>query len=814
MADIKQRISLDGADEVAGKLRKIGDTGQDAFKKLKEYTGGTGFGSDAHAEAIEGAREAGEKLKETLHTLHPIAESAGIELGNFATFARLAGAGLVPFGAALAGSVLVSLGKIGEQSQKTQSRLKALGAGEGGFEDLAKQAKALGTSTETIGPSMERLLQYRQKQLGQEKLRYGPAANIPSQKDLTGAFNALFAEGRRDLSSGDEIAKNVDQFLTDVTGNNSISAGAVDRLHSVLPHAADLVAKSVSDSFNPLQRFGNAPDLSAYLARTNSQLPLVDRFSGNVFGQIAKQAPRALDDAAAARGVMEAFEGLEASAKRLGEAMGGDSLGLTGLIDKLAHSIDGAAEHFDQIVHPRDYEPGGGKFIGPVSPAERAEHNKPDVLDLGKTLLTGESDKRFDDSNAMRVMKFLHDGPQALRKTPIEALQDMRDAAGRPDAIYQQQKPFLGETNRGAAVPVESPPPAVVPPSTVPGFFDPNPAYGWPVAPPQPTPPDHEQPIAPSQRLQPTEHSDAGSNALASLGQVFQQASADASQTSQAQTGVLQQILTAIAALVNKINPPNTRVDGDVDTIGVRGASGGYVALDTGGHVRGPGTSTSDSIDAKLSDGEYVVKASTVKKMGVDWMDRLNSGKFADGGEVTRTIASNEHEILYDPSTGGAYVDGVLRLPGDPLLNDPIIRQGIAQSMAAMNQKSPVKRHKSDFIGRFGYDPDTDDGSGYAEGGLVGMIAGFAGGGHVDYGSVLDHESPMRSGSSILSGAAKDLGPGSGKAESLHPVTINLHNGESIEGLRATPDGVLDLLHKAAISRSFKRTGDAPSWYK
>ena len=35
-----------------------------------------------------------------------------------------------------------------------------------------------------------------------------------------------------------------------------------------------------------------------------------------------------------------------------------------------------------------------------------------------------------------------------------------------------------------------------------------------------------------------------------------------------------------------------------------------------GGHVRGPGTGTSDSINAKLSDGEFVLPADTVRKVG------------------------------------------------------------------------------------------------------------------------------------------------------------------------------------------------------
>lgn len=44
----------------------------------------------------------------------------------------------------------------------------------------------------------------------------------------------------------------------------------------------------------------------------------------------------------------------------------------------------------------------------------------------------------------------------------------------------------------------------------------------------------------------------------------------------------------------------------------------------TGGFVSGPGTSTSDSIPALLSDGEYVVKAAAVKRYGLGFLERLN----------------------------------------------------------------------------------------------------------------------------------------------------------------------------------------------
>ena len=63
----------------------------------------------------------------------------------------------------------------------------------------------------------------------------------------------------------------------------------------------------------------------------------------------------------------------------------------------------------------------------------------------------------------------------------------------------------------------------------------------------------------------------------------------------------------------------------------------------TGGPVRGPGTGTSDSIPALLSNGEYVIRAAAVRKLGKGYLDLINNGiplrRFADGGMV-ESVAS------------------------------------------------------------------------------------------------------------------------------------------------------------------------------
>jgi len=63
---------------------------------------------------------------------------------------------------------------------------------------------------------------------------------------------------------------------------------------------------------------------------------------------------------------------------------------------------------------------------------------------------------------------------------------------------------------------------------------------------------------------------------------------------------------------------------------------GGFIGKNMafGGVMRGPGTPTSDSIPAMLSNGEYVIKASSVNKYGSGFMDAINAGSFAAGGMV------------------------------------------------------------------------------------------------------------------------------------------------------------------------------------
>jgi len=83
-------------------------------------------------------------------------------------------------------------------------------------------------------------------------------------------------------------------------------------------------------------------------------------------------------------------------------------------------------------------------------------------------------------------------------------------------------------------------------------------------------------------------------------------------------------------------------------------SSGGLVpALAAGGLVSGPGTGTSDSIPARLSAGEFVMRADAVQDIGLPTLAKMNRGlhvpgirgmsipRFAEGGLVTHGTGSD-----------------------------------------------------------------------------------------------------------------------------------------------------------------------------
>ncbi len=70
----------------------------------------------------------------------------------------------------------------------------------------------------------------------------------------------------------------------------------------------------------------------------------------------------------------------------------------------------------------------------------------------------------------------------------------------------------------------------------------------------------------------------------------------------------------------------------------------------TGGYIRGPGTGTSDSILMYGSNGEYMINAAAVRKLGVPFLNMINQGivppsipRFAEGGLIGQVASMEPH---------------------------------------------------------------------------------------------------------------------------------------------------------------------------
>lgn len=100
-------------------------------------------------------------------------------------------------------------------------------------------------------------------------------------------------------------------------------------------------------------------------------------------------------------------------------------------------------------------------------------------------------------------------------------------------------------------------------------------------------------------------------------------------------------------------------------------APGVQLAKAAGGYISGPGTATSDSIPAMLSNGEYVVRAAAVDRYGKDFLHKINAMRYADGGYVgpnrhgsfaNARMGSNRTEfVITNWNTGEGYMRSISR---------------------------------------------------------------------------------------------------------------------------------------------------------
>jgi hypothetical protein len=245
------------------------------------------------------------------------------------------------------------------------------------------------------------------------------------------------------------------------------------------------------------------------------------------------------------------------------------------------------------------------------------------------------------------------------------------------------------------------------------------------------------------------------------------------------------------------INPTSSSSEGETPAP----AAADVTTAASGGYISGPGTTTSDSIPALLSNREFVHNAKAVEHYGVPFMHAVNSRtlKFAAGGLADSDKLREVKGIVDDGS-------------------------------------SDTSSHKSKdpFVGDYGEGRafgDTGNTPGFAAGGLVGHFAGggsvgsssaianfretvrgFANGGivevpHLAIGGMPDISSPTLSKSALDAAGSKSNG-----LDLSHYGTVDLrHDGGDHRVI--TQDVTMRNLQSAANHAKRFSTGRQPSWY-
>jgi hypothetical protein len=132
---------------------------------------------------------------------------------------------------------------------------------------------------------------------------------------------------------------------------------------------------------------------------------------------------------------------------------------------------------------------------------------------------------------------------------------------------------------------------------------------------------------------------------------------------------------------LSKIVGGSVRGSGQEAAGGVQAASGGY--------IRGPGSGTSDSILARLSNGEFVVNAGAVRRLGLGYLQALNH--YATGGLVQAPLSFAEGGLVggggqavasFHFESGNSY-----RLSGPSNLVGAMVKEANAQQMRSAGVK-------------------------------------------------------------------------------------------------------------------------------
>ncbi|WP_063682815.1 hypothetical protein [Bradyrhizobium stylosanthis] len=765
--EILLSIALEGDAEIKSKLKAVGEAGKQSLADIERQVGRAGENAGKRF-----ADSAAAPLSKVQQAFAPLLEGSG--LGGL-----LRGIGGAALGAGLPAALAglgAQLAKIREETELVETRFKALGASAGAFDKLRESARKVGADPKDLASANEEFLSFKRRQELQSP--YGLAD--ASEEQFRAAQRALIAGGRIDGQTAAEASQKARGFLGSLyeqhdIGNGELAQGlTAGALQALGPNQGNLVARAIGRELGiPIR---NREELDLLLSRRDREGRASAIRPDAVFRALPRVEPEAVKEADERR--------------TFGERVGGG-------LGELQRTF--------------------GDILGPSSGKVGTESGQ--SISSGLDLIT-----KGVAANKPTAEAFGRSGRDLGERTGIPGLGTAGEALGTAEGLTYGivRDSAKGYGRMGSAIG------DLFGSTTIGGFL--SKAFGDPGA-----LQEKPRPALPQQRSDLVEP---------------QQQSANLSTAVQ---DALRGLVQGITAGANAVNPPDTKVREPVDSLGVRGAledstkdvaisvkdagsklaqaieeiaanlkssgrgsdsapsaevaaaGGGLVRwLDGGGHVMGPGTSTSDSIPAMLSDGEYVIRAEAARKIGRGPLDRLNSGHYAGGGFISRLLGKVR---------GFAKGGGVARLAGgglapewfDPdltpeesiqLLNETVLSPEQLRLVALNNAQTPEESIK--LLNRFVM---------RRSGG--GPVGHFADGGTVSFADSIGHL--FTGGAAADKPSIADLGD-SGLAASGaagHVIDLRTNSGD----FRAmTSDEVLRKMAQATRDSSIASGGTAPSW--
>lgn len=128
-----------------------------------------------------------------------------------------------------------------------------------------------------------------------------------------------------------------------------------------------------------------------------------------------------------------------------------------------------------------------------------------------------------------------------------------------------------------------------------------------------------------------------------------------------------QSIIDSITGMVERVKQKFNDLKNALPSISLPSfghAAGGLVrGYASGGRVHGPGSGTSDSVPAMLSNGEYVVRSAAVNRVGVGTLNAINNGQTSGfGGGMSEGVGAGD--------LGGSVLAQLLSTPPDVLAEE------------------------------------------------------------------------------------------------------------------------------------------------